>query len=57
MEYVIDLISKIDWFCNVMFQVCETVRLNVLDIACIASDQVIYADDFVAFFQEQVAKV
>jgi hypothetical protein len=40
-----------------MFQEGEPVRGNVLDISCIARDQVINTDDFVTFSKKEVAQV
>ena len=57
MENVIDIVHEIYRFCDTVFEVCELVRIDVLDILCTAGYQVIYADDLMPFIEPEVAEV
>ena len=57
MENVVDLVTEIDRFCDIVFEVGEFIRLDMLDVLCIACHKIIYTDDLMSFSEQQVAEV
>ncbi len=54
-EYVVDLVPEIDWFCDVMPQVCESIRIDVLDIPCISSYQIVNTNNLMPLPKQKIA--
>ena len=55
MENVVDPFAKIDRFCDVILQVCEFIQIDVLNIPCIFSYQIIDTDNLMFFLKQKIA--
>ena len=57
MEYVVDLVPEIEGFCHIVFEVGKPVRLDVFDVLCTACHQIVYTDNLVSIFEQEIAKM